>query len=74
MNTGICYIFGAGDRTLCHIELTEEDLVIAADGGFDFLEEIGLRADCVLEISTQLNPTTSPLTASAIQEKRMTLT
>ncbi|MCI5731362.1 MAG: thiamine diphosphokinase [Eubacterium sp.] len=48
MNTGICYIFGAGDRTLCHIELTEEDLVIAADGGFDYLEEIGLRADCVL--------------------------
>lgn len=48
MNTGICYIFGAGDRTSCHIELAEEDLVIAADGGFDYLEEIGLRADCVL--------------------------
>lgn len=48
MNTGICYIFGAGDRTTCHIELTDDDLVIAADGGFDFLEEIGLRADYVL--------------------------
>ena len=48
MNTGICYIFGAGDRTSCHIDLAEEDLVIAADGGFDYLEEIGLRADCVL--------------------------
>ena len=48
MSTGICYIFGAGDRTLCQIELAEEDLVIAADGGFDFLEEIGLRADYVL--------------------------
>lgn len=48
MNTKICYIFGAGDRTPCQIEFTEEDLVIAADGGFDYLEELGLRADYVL--------------------------
>lgn len=48
MNTKICYIFGAGERTPCRIELTEEDLVIAADGGFDYLEELGLRADYVL--------------------------
>lgn len=48
MSTGICYIFGAGDHTPCQIELTEEDLVIAADGGFDYLEELGLRADYVL--------------------------
>ncbi len=48
MNTKICYIFGAGDRTPCDIELTDDDLVIAADGGFDYLEELGLRADYVL--------------------------
>lgn len=48
MNTKICYIFGAGDRTPCSIELADDDLVIAADGGFDYLEEIGLRADYVL--------------------------
>ena len=48
MNTKICYIFGAGEQTACEIKLTEEDLVIAADGGFDYLEELGLRADYVL--------------------------
>lgn len=48
MNTKICYIFAAGDRTSCQIELHDEDLVIAADGGFDYLEELGLRADYVL--------------------------
>lgn len=48
MNTKICYIFGAGERTPCAIELSENDLVIAADGGFDYLEELGLRADYVL--------------------------
>lgn len=44
----ICYIFGAGDRSSQTIELSPDDLVIAADGGFDYLEEIGLRADIVL--------------------------
>lgn len=48
MDSRICYIFGAGERTLCDIDLTPEDLVIAADGGFDYLESIGLRADYVL--------------------------
>ena len=44
----ICYIFGAGDRSSHVIELAPDDLVIAADGGFDYLEEIGIRADIVL--------------------------
>lgn len=44
----ICYIFGAGDRSRHTIELQPDDLVIAADGGFDYLEEIGIRADIVL--------------------------
>ncbi len=48
MNTKICYIFGAGEYTPCQIELTGDDIVIAADGGFDFLEKVGLRADYVL--------------------------
>lgn len=48
MNHKICYLFGAGERTLCDIDLNPEDLVIAADGGFDYLESIGLRADYVL--------------------------
>lgn len=48
MNTKICYIFGAGERSDCDISLSPDDLVIAADGGFDYLETLGLRADHVL--------------------------
>ena len=48
MSSGICYIFGAGERSDNTISLTPDDLVIAADGGFDYLEELGLRADYVL--------------------------
>ncbi len=48
MSTGICYIFGAGERSGGGISLAPDDLVIAADGGFDYLEELGLRADYVL--------------------------
>ncbi len=44
----ICYIFGAGERSDNPIILQAEDLVIAADGGFDYLKDLGLRADYVL--------------------------
>ncbi len=48
MDSEICYIFGAGEQSSCNIRLSAGDLVIAADGGFDYLKEIGLRADIVL--------------------------
>ena len=48
MDTKICYLFGAGEQSPCHIELGKDDLVIAVDGGFNYLEKIGLRADYVL--------------------------
>ena len=48
MNTPICYIFGAGEFVPCNITLTESDLVIAADCGYDHLLQIGLRADVVI--------------------------
>lgn len=48
MKSGICYIFGAGERSNCEISLSADDFVIAADGGFDYLESLGLRADIVL--------------------------
>ena len=48
MDTKTCYLFGAGEQSPCHIELGKDDLVIAVDGGFDYLEKIGLRADYVL--------------------------
>ncbi len=47
-DTPICYIFGAGEFTPCEINLTEQDLVIAADGGYDHLIGMGLRADIAL--------------------------
>lgn len=48
MNTPVCYIFGAGEFSSCDISLTDEDLVIAADGGYDHLLHAGLRADIAL--------------------------
>lgn len=48
MENPVCYIFGAGEFSPCEITLSEEDLVIAADGGYDHLLRIGLRADIVL--------------------------
>lgn len=48
MESKICYIFGAGERSNCEISLSPDDLVIAADGGFDYLNSLGLRADVVL--------------------------
>ena len=48
MDTPICYIFGAGEFSPCTIQLTEDDLVIAADGGYDHLLRMGLRADVAL--------------------------
>lgn len=48
MSTAICYIFGAGDPCSKDIRLAPTDFVIAADGGFDYLQKIGLRADLVL--------------------------
>ena len=44
----MCYIFGAGDFTPCPITLKTNDHVIAADGGYDHLVQLGLRADVVL--------------------------
>ncbi len=48
MDTPVCYIFGAGEFSPCEITLTDTDLVIAADGGYDHLIRMGLRADVAL--------------------------
>lgn len=44
----ICYIFGAGERTNCTVQPSPSDMVIAADGGFDYIKALGLHADVVL--------------------------
>lgn len=48
MDTPVCYIFGAGEFSPCEITLSDDDLVIAADGGYDHLINMGLRADIAL--------------------------
>lgn len=48
MREKICYIFGAGEQSNGEISLNEQDLVIAADGGYDYLQKLGLRADIVM--------------------------
>lgn len=45
---GICYIFGAGERSSCLDTPVEDSFIIAADGGFDYIRELGLQADVVL--------------------------
>lgn len=44
MNKGICYIYGAGTyySDSCPIP-NKNDIVIAADGGYDFLKKINIR-------------------------------
>lgn len=61
MDSKICYIFGAGEQSSCDIRLSGSDLVIAADGGFDYLKKLGLRADIVLgDFDSLLNPQNLP--------------
>lgn len=43
-----CYIFGAGSFYGLLREPAEGDLIIAADGGIRYLEELGIRPDIVL--------------------------
>lgn len=44
---GICYIVGAGDFEVPFYPL-EDDLVIAADGGYDHLKKYGIRCDILI--------------------------
>ena len=44
---GICYIVGAGDFAT-PFSPKENDLVIAADGGYDHLKKFGIRCDILL--------------------------
>lgn len=46
--TGICYIAGAGRSDLISLQLKENDLTIAADGGFDFFQKSGIQPAILL--------------------------
>lgn len=60
MTNGLCYIFGAGDFSGCSIEKTEQDIVIAADGGYDYIIQLGLTADMLLGDFDSLTETDLP--------------
>ena len=45
---GACYIVGAGDFTSLYSTPTEADYIIAADGGYRYLKELGIHPDLVL--------------------------
>lgn len=48
MEQGICYLVGAGENTGLDFTLTENDYVIAVDGGLTVLEEARITPDLVV--------------------------
>ena len=48
MTCGNCYIVGAGERTIALPAPEQGDLLIAADGGYAWLKERGLKPDLVV--------------------------
>jgi len=46
--TKICYIVGAGENSGICFSPAEDDLVIAADGGYQYLLSAGIRTDIVV--------------------------
>lgn len=47
-NSGICYIFGAGELKLKDLVLSPGDMCIAADGGYNHLARLNLKADILV--------------------------
>ncbi len=48
MNNSICYIVGAGENYGIDFTLRQGDYVIAADGGYRYLEQAGIPADLII--------------------------
>lgn len=48
MNTGICYVVGAGENYGLDFTPRSDDYVIAADAGFQVLEQNGIKIDMVI--------------------------
>ncbi len=60
MENSICYIFGAGDKTTCTITLKENDLIIAADGGYDYACDLGQPVDVLIGDMDSIESSTPP--------------
>lgn len=48
MSERICYVFGAGDFSGFHMEIHEQDLVLAADGGYEYALQLGIKVDMLI--------------------------
>lgn len=44
----VCYIVGAGDNSGTNFTKKENDFVIAADGGFEKIHQLGIEPDLVI--------------------------
>lgn len=48
MSKGKCILIGAGDLTVSEIPITEGDLCIAVDGGFEYCKLLGIVPDYII--------------------------
>lgn len=48
MPSNTCYIFGAGDITPCSIRPSNSDIVIAADGGYNYAKQYSISPDILI--------------------------
>ena len=44
----VCYIFGAGQPPACPPKINARDIVVAADGGYDYARSSGIRIDALI--------------------------
>lgn len=48
LKSGKCIVIGAGDLTLGEIQVSEEDFIIAADGGLSYCGLLGVEPDLIV--------------------------
>lgn len=53
---GKCIVIGAGDLTVCELEVSEKDLVIAVDGGLGYCSLLGVEPELVLGDFDSVSP------------------
>lgn len=53
---GKCIVIGAGDLTVCTLEVTEKDFVIAVDGGLGYCSILGVEPDLILGDFDSVSP------------------
>ncbi len=66
---GVCYIVGAGDFSRPFVP-KEDDLVIAADGGYDHLKKFGIRCDILMGDLDSIDRTPSGVKVIAFPVKK----